>query len=1177
MTNQTNRPDETQDAELDVALRKIARETHPRPAFVAKLRGELETQAAHPRRDFWSMLRGARPWLTQAVLITALVALVLIGGTMTSRLFAPDRGEFREIGANLTPSAGENVSLPANALARLGKGKIQSLDTAPDGRIAVGSTAGLCVYNTGLTPDWCRWTDSPVHAVLFDPSGTRLAVRYGTKSEVEIWDAAQGQVIASREFAIPVSYTSPNLPNPNFFIVNGLAWEPEGSRIAVIEVGQGVSAWDWQNDAIAWGPVAVGGELVGVEWLTGPEGESMVAALTPESLTLVDGNTGQAMTTLSDLVGAAPGTFLTLGRAAQGSRIAVGSDEKISVFELAAWNVTVYQSIPHPAGRFQNIALSADGTQLAAQTDQTVSQIITFDLRTGQQTANIPSMPSSPMAWSTANNRLYYASTEGSLAYFDGNFSNSIASGHTLAPQWVAWREEGTVVTAADRFIYTWDTSTQALASFGEMNPSGSAYAAGLSKDGTRALFFDPSASDSVNAARMIVWDVMNNQPLHDIEVGGFVHAVTLSPDGTRLGAVHESGQIFTWTLLDNGAEQRDMTGISGFTSVEALAFHPGGETLAIAYTHEIRGSTLEVWDIASQSMLYRLAPAGREWFDSPITSLAWSEDALFLGATSGQHVWLWDATTMQPVVIASQPDGDSVYALAALQFHPTNRETLATAHNGVFSIAPGGLAQFKGHELRVNDLAFRPDGKVLASASNDGTVILWDLGSGSLPTVEIRPTATPINLQEYTVVAGDTCGGIAYTFGISVESLISLNNLSADCSDLAVGQVLRIPYPTPTPDPTRPADYPEPPPSKPTASVLEYKVVDGDTCGGIAYNFGISVESLLTANNLAADCSNLTVDQILIIPYPTPTPLPLPTNTLESYPVPALGSPSPTPTRTTMPGQPTPLPNATKHSMPDTTGYDVTQTDGISASGKWRWIAIRGEWKPGAPREEDVNVIIAASTDGAQTWVLEEWTPHGLGEGRPTGFTFSADDRYLYFYDSGTPDGCGLPWQAVLRRLDLQSGIINHVPPTMHLNGYDEYALSPDASQLAVVTHSGIQIYGMDVLQPQQVILLPFIDSIEWTMTDIRWQPINNSTLMAFEIVSPPEDPCNTPPADQKRWTVVIDTKSVSAWNYLNPPGYVLHTWSDEREGGINGRLIYQSQDSSELQVDPRTGEVLP
>jgi LysM repeat protein len=61
----------------------------------------------------------------------------------------------------------------------------------------------------------------------------------------------------------------------------------------------------------------------------------------------------------------------------------------------------------------------------------------------------------------------------------------------------------------------------------------------------------------------------------------------------------------------------------------------------------------------------------------------------------------------------------------------------------------------------------------------------------------------------------------------------------------------------------------------------VEYKVASGDTCLSIAYNFKVSVNSIVILNGLPASCDTLSIGQVLQIPQPTPTPSPAPTNTL--------------------------------------------------------------------------------------------------------------------------------------------------------------------------------------------------------------------------------------------------------------------------------------------------------
>lgn len=163
-------------------------------------------------------------------------------------------------------------------------------------------------------------------------------------------------------------------------------------------------------------------------------------------------------------------------------------------------------------------------------------------------------------------------------------------------------------------------------------------------------------------------------------------------------------------------------------------------------------------------------------------------------------------------------------------------------------------------------------------------------------PTQTQTPTPSPTptesaNPATYRVVAGDTLGGIARRFGVSVSSIQQLNNMGSSTT-IRVGQVLRIPSnstATPSPTPTQtatPSPSPSPTPS-PTPTATTYTVKSGDTLSRIAASFGVSVSSIQQLNNLGTS-TTIRVGQVLRIPTggstPTASPTPTPTPTQRTY-----------------------------------------------------------------------------------------------------------------------------------------------------------------------------------------------------------------------------------------------------------------------------------------------------
>lgn len=154
-------------------------------------------------------------------------------------------------------------------------------------------------------------------------------------------------------------------------------------------------------------------------------------------------------------------------------------------------------------------------------------------------------------------------------------------------------------------------------------------------------------------------------------------------------------------------------------------------------------------------------------------------------------------------------------------------------------------------------------------------------------PTDTPLPTPTPLT---YKVAAGDTCSSIAVAFGISIQSIVLLNNLPARCEPLVVGQTLLIPHPTPTATPPPTATMSPAEATRAACGEIEYTVQENDTLSSISANYAITIAVLKEYNGLVSD--TVRSGQKIKIPLclraatagPTPTPTPPP-----PYPAPNL------------------------------------------------------------------------------------------------------------------------------------------------------------------------------------------------------------------------------------------------------------------------------------------------
>lgn len=163
-----------------------------------------------------------------------------------------------------------------------------------------------------------------------------------------------------------------------------------------------------------------------------------------------------------------------------------------------------------------------------------------------------------------------------------------------------------------------------------------------------------------------------------------------------------------------------------------------------------------------------------------------------------------------------------------------------------------------------------------------------------STPTDTLIPTDTPTLTPQppviYTVQAGDSCGAIASLYNSTVAEIISSNNLNSTCTNLVIGQKIKVPLPTPTQLPPPTATLEPAAATRAACQTVEYTVQANDTLSNIAAAYSVSMQAIKDQNGLSTD--SVFVDQKLEIPLcmRAATPGPSPTPTIPPpYPAPNL------------------------------------------------------------------------------------------------------------------------------------------------------------------------------------------------------------------------------------------------------------------------------------------------
>ena len=598
--------------------------------------------------------------------------------------------------------------------------------------------------------------DQPVRSISFSPDGKTLAS--GSNEELLLWDVQSGR--PQRE---PLTIQTHKIR-----ATTTLAFSPDRKTLASGSEGK-IILWDLATWQPRGGPLALLSGPVGRVAFS-PDGRVLGAYwLSDTTIHLWDVETGQPHGQLSvDTQKIVHG--LAFSPDSKTVAVAAGSPQDHSIW---LWNIETGQKVgqlppqnPQTQDGGLEIAFNHDGSILAAVT--TAGTIQLWDVKSGGRLNTLTSHRGSKLV-SVAFDRggiLVSGGEDGSISLW--NISGQ-SLGEPLPLRWdtgdpAAFSPDGKYLASGCKDctpskIQLWNLATQKPLDIPLTGPTDNLVSLALSADaGIVAAGSCRKRDNSGCDGEINLWDVQNQKPLVGPTAPADLVSLALSRDGGILasggcskgdnpGSQCEQGEIHIWDVHNQKPLFHErITGHNG--GVTSLAFSPNGKTLASA------GNDIILWNVETAQQLGALTsdiatapvepPATRPQA-VPRIPLVFTRDSKILASASGGNIFLWDAEKGHlfgrlPVPHLGQP----ALEVSSLAFSPDGK-TLAAATDSteVLATSPTGKRSSSLHlwdvpsqrplgvhlsRQLISRIVFSSDSRILTWGGPNGTVRQWDI-----------------------------------------------------------------------------------------------------------------------------------------------------------------------------------------------------------------------------------------------------------------------------------------------------------------------------------------------------------------------------------------------------------------------------------------------------------------
>ena len=290
----------------------------------------------------------------------------------------------------------------------------------------------------------------------------------------------------------------------------------------------------------------------------------------------------------------------------------------------------------------------------------------------------------------------------------------AVFHGHKAEIWSVAYSPDGNTVATGgfDDSIRLWNIAGHPAR---QRLPSQNHYSVAFSPDG-KLLACSSHTVEIYDAATGTLLRTLPGYAGHDVRLA-------FSPDGSTLAATDNNQTVQFWdvaTWKHWSPQKSDLPvppppGNDGFAPDSQLAFSPDGATLARG---ELDGS-IRLWNARTGALIGKL--------DESASSLGFTPDGARLVSAGRGELRVWNLLTKQVERRARESHGP-------LRISQDGQYVVCSRASGLSILQLPDLnvvRTLRGHRETVYCVNFSHDGKILATASWDGTVKLWQVATG--------------------------------------------------------------------------------------------------------------------------------------------------------------------------------------------------------------------------------------------------------------------------------------------------------------------------------------------------------------------------------------------------------------------------------------------------------------